>query len=164
MPVTAATYQMLIVAELGTVDPTLQITAPDLAAVQAAWDIYADRDLADPNTKERGPYLQYLYTKRHLINVWMETAWQDIDTTDAGFQQAQSQRQKALDGLAGEKGSITAEIMAIEKRGMAGRVGVVGLIAPTTPETAPGGAFDAEDHRYRGSPYWPVYSPGTRRY
>ena len=112
--------------------------------------------------------LQYLYTKRAVIDVLLGRVWEDTDAAIPG-DMASKESQKT-DHLRALRADVEVLIQALTSTG--GGIGQ-GLVAgalvtmvPPLPLPVPGNGPDPYDPRYRGTPYppgwpfgWPTLPP-----
>jgi hypothetical protein len=147
MPLDAGQYRTLILAEVKDPDNVgIAALVGDASAPGDLWTRHDDKPTLD---------LQYLYTKRDAILALAGFSWDAVDFEEAMvLRENLSQRSKNLGDLY-EK--TLAEILRQEKIAQASQGGAIGVIATVAPTAAPTGYFDANDPRYAGSPYKPLY-------
>lgn len=103
-----------------------------------------------------GPRLQYLYAKRHIVQLILQNVWQNVTWAEAGVQESDGQQSDHMQKL---YDSLTAEILLLESRIAANRGGAIGVITATAP-IMPRNAFppfstlpDPNGRMYRGDPF-----------
>jgi hypothetical protein len=146
MPLSAADYQAQVTSQLSLSD-TLA------AEVPTVWDLYADKALIVGG----GPRLQYLYAKRHFLDVLLGAAATDTDYEEGVTRYSLSQVSKQLAQM---RAMVEAEIRLIESRACGNQAPQVAQLTTMTPNPAPpAGVPDPNDSRYKGDPLKRLTTP-----
>jgi hypothetical protein len=139
---TDETYQQSILSRLA-------LTTGEQAIMLQLWGNYADR--IDPQSDLVGPRLQALYVEWDLLRGRM-TQYQAAIQTQEGDVRYEAQQQ--FDHVREQATQVVANIHRIEARWAGGNAGgAVAAMVTTSSSPPPPGQVDANDRRYRGSPY-----------
>lgn len=139
----------LVPLEVG--DPTQATITP--AVLMTLMNAYAD--------KAGVARLQYLYSKRHALDLMLGPTWAQVNYNQQGYlSENLSDQNKALLAM---RAAVQLEIEALEKTARGQRPGAVVAIAQTAPVTQTDGyaqgqapstqPYDANDPSLIGSPY-----------
>lgn len=144
MPATQNGLKTILLAEIRAAGDTKtrQTTDAILSEIfDTVWDTFSASGL-------RNPQLQYLYTKRQVIEFWRSSVWRDTDYED-DVRESLGQMSRNLDLMAK---STQDDIDALERSLSQSSGGVVGLLATTATHAALTGQADPNHPGYRGDP------------
>lgn len=144
--ISAAQLQALIIKEVGDTD-----TGPVGTDISTLWDLYHEMALIAPR-------LQYLYTKRHAIDIMMGQLREVTTFENDRVKIYNWEQQKTLQYMREQTQSEIDDRESKASKIRTPQVGQLETVTPISPNDDPATSFmpDASNRKYRGDPYYPI--------